>query len=332
MTVEEQLELIAAQPDLPGGTQRLVLITGPSGAGRSTAINVLEDLGFEAIDNLPLSLIPRLLDGPVRPEPLALGLDVRNRDFSAANVNEMIDWLTRDPRYGPELLFLDCDPDVLVRRYNETRRRHPLAPDSPPLGGVMAEIDLLQQIRARADVLIDTSELSPHDLKAELTQWFGSGSGKRLSVSLHSFSYKRGVPRGIDVMFDCRFLANPHWEASLRGMTGQEAAVQNYVRADQRFDEFFQRVRDLVLFLLPAHIEEGKSHLSIGFGCTGGKHRSVTMVELMAVALADAGWPVSIRHRELERRIAAPSSSTETTLGVVEGEVGMQATGRGGAR
>lgn len=317
--------------------QRLVLVTGPSGAGRSTAINVLEDLGFEAIDNLPLSLIPRLLDGPGRPTPLALGLDVRNRDFSASNVIELIDKLTRSPDYAPEVLFLDCHADVLVRRYNETRRRHPLAPDSSPLSGVTTEIDLLSPIRARADVLVDTSDLSPHDLKAELTRWFDVRPDRRLSVSLHSFSYKRGVPRGVDLMFDCRCLANPHWEAGLRQLSGRDAQVQDYVCSDPRFAEFFTRIRDLVLFLLPAHIDEGKTHLSVGFGCTGGQHRSVTLAERMAVALAEAGWPVSIRHRELERRMPIPSSADDArpddlpASGKAE-EGGLADNGFGGAR
>lgn len=291
--------------------QRLVLVTGPSGAGRSTAINVLEDLGYEAIDNLPLSLIPRLLDGPPRPMPLALGLDVRNRDFSAESVVEMIDRLTRRPEFAPEVLYLDCAADVLIRRFNETRRRHPLAPDRDPLTGVLTEIDILQPIRARADVLVDTSELSPHDLKAELARWFDMRPDSRLSVSLHSFSYKRGVPRGLDMMFDCRFLTNPHWHTRLRPLTGQDPEVQAHVRADPRFGEFFARTRDLVRFVLPAHTEEGKSHLSVGFGCTGGKHRSVTLVEMMAIALAKDGWPVSIRHRELERRINMLPASAE---------------------
>lgn len=301
---------IATEPG-HADAQRVVLVTGPSGAGRSTAIDVLEDLGFEAIDNLPLSLIPRLLDGPARPVPLALGLDVRNRDFSTANVIELIDRLTRHPDYAPEVLYLDCEPDVLVRRYNETRRRHPLTPDGSPLGGVTAEIDLLAPIKVRADVLVDTSELSPHDLKAELARWFETRPERRLSVSLHSFSYKRGVPRGLDLMFDCRFLANPHWEPELRAMNGTDGGVQDYVMQDSRYDEYFSRIRDLILFLLPAHIEEGKTHLAIGFGCTGGQHRSVTLVEKMAVALAEASWPVSIRHRELERRMTAQLSSGE---------------------
>ncbi|MTE01982.1 RNase adapter RapZ [Paracoccus sp. YIM 132242] len=320
---------VEAVPD--EGVQRLVLVTGPSGAGRSTAINVLEDLGYEAIDNLPLSLIPRLLDGPSRPVPLALGLDVRNRDFSASNVIELVDKLTRDPRYAPEVLFLDCAPEVLERRYNETRRRHPLAPDSAPAAGVIVELDLLSPIRTRADVLVDTSELSPHDLKAELTRWFDIRPNGRLSVSLHSFSYKRGVPRGIDMMFDCRFLTNPHWEPALRPLTGRDMAVQDYVGGDSRFAEFLDRVCGMILFLLPAYVEEGKSHLAVGFGCTGGQHRSVTLAEKVGLALAKAGWPVSIRHRELERRTPAPSTLGDAS-GIVQEAGRLRAVERGGTR
>lgn len=304
--------------DAPDRAQRLVLVTGPSGAGRSTAINVLEDLGFEAIDNLPLSLIPKLLDGTRRPIPLALGLDVRNRDFSASNVIELIDKLTRDPAYAPEVLYLDCAPDTLVRRYSETRRRHPLAPDDAPLTGVLAEVDLLAPIRVRADVLVDTTDLSPHDLKAELARWFDTTPDRRLTVSVQSFSYKRGVPRGLDLMFDCRFLANPHWQPELRALDGRDRAVQDFVAGDPRFDEFFARVRDLLLFTLPAHLEEGKAHLAIGFGCTGGQHRSVTLAEKMADALAESGWQVSKRHRELERRDSAPMP-TDQKVGWAKG-------------
>lgn len=303
--------MMQAEHDEPG--QRVVLVTGPSGAGRSTAIDVLEDLGYEAIDNLPLTLIPRLLDGPPRLMPLALGVDVRNRDFSASNLIELIDRLTRMPAYAPEVLYLDCSTELLVRRYNETRRRHPLAPESDPLQGITAERDLLAPIRARADVLIDTTELSPHDLRGELSNWFETRPGQRLAVSVQSFSYKRGVPRGVDIMFDCRFLANPHWEPALRARDGRDAAVQDYVAADPRFPEFFDRVRDLILFVLPAHLEEGKTHLAIGFGCTGGQHRSVTLAEKMADSLAEAGWQVSKRHRELERRPSAPAPADDAS-------------------
>lgn len=284
--------------------QRVVLVTGPSGAGRSTAIHALEDLGYEAIDNLPLSLVPRLLDGPPLARPIALGIDVRNRDFSATALIELIDGLTLLPEVAPEVLFLDCHPDELIRRYGETRRRHPLSGAGTPAQGVESEIDLLAPIRARAEALIDTTDLSPHDLKAEIGRWFGGGSAARLAVSLHSFSYKRGVPRGLDIMLDCRFLRNPHWEAALRPLDGRDPAVASFVAADKRFEAFFAKTVDLLTLLLPAQVDEGKSHVAIGFGCTGGQHRSVTVTEKMAKALAEAGWQVSKRHRELERRAA----------------------------
>ncbi len=164
--------------------QRIVLVTGASGAGRSTAIHALEDLGYEAIDNLPLHLVPRLFDGPPMERPIALGVDCRNRDFSASALIEGIDWFTRQPAYAPEVLYLDCRSEELLRRYGETRRRHPLSPDSPS-EGIAIELDLLAPIRARADVLIDTSDLSPHELKAEVARWFDTGRANRLSVSVN---------------------------------------------------------------------------------------------------------------------------------------------------
>ena len=281
---------------------RLVLVTGPSGAGRTTTIRVLEDLGYEGIDNIPLSLVPRLIDGPPLGRPIALGLDVRNRDFAASALIELIDRLTRDPRVSLEVLYLDCSPVELIRRFSETRRRHPLAPAETPDEGIEREIDLLAPVRARADHLIDTTDLTPHDLKAELARWFDTGRAQRLAVSVQSFSYKRGLPRGVDMIFDCRFLANPYWQPELRALDGRDPAVAAYVRADPRFDEFFRRVQELILFLLPANLDEGKAHLSIGFGCTGGQHRSVAVAELLGATLAQAGWPVAKRHRELERK------------------------------
>lgn len=293
----------AGPPDAPRG-QRVVLVTGPSGAGRSTAINALEDMGFEAIDNLPLSMLPRLLDGPPLGRPLALGLDVRNRDFSTNALIETIDRLGITPGCVPELLYLDSRAEVLERRYSETRRRHPMAPAESPEIGIARELDLLVPIRARADILIDTSDLTPHELRAEVERWFAPEAGRGLAVSVNSFSYKRGLPRGIDMVFDCRFLRNPYWEPTLRGLDGTDAAVQAHVGGDPRFAAFFGQVLALAELLLPAYSEEGKAHLSIGFGCTGGQHRSVTVAEMLARALAEAGWQVSIRHRELERRQA----------------------------
>lgn len=289
----------------PVPTPRLVLVTGPSGAGRSTAIRVLEDLGYEAIDNMPLSLLPRLVEGGGSTRPLALGIDVRNRDFSTNALIETIDGFGAQREAPVEVLYLDCRPEVLLRRYSETRRRHPLAPAQSPEIGVEREIDLLAPVRARADFLIDTSDLTPHDLRAEMERWFAISRGQSLAVSLHSFSYKRGAPRGLDIMFDTRFLRNPHWQPDLRPQDGTQAAVQAYVEADPRYAAFFDKVLDLCDMLLPAYVAEGKSHLSIGFGCTGGQHRSVTLTEKLANALAQRGWQVSTRHRELERRQAA---------------------------
>lgn len=287
----------------------LLFVTGPSGAGRSTAIHALEDIGYEVIDNLPLSLVPRLIDGPPLDRPIALGLDIRNRDFNVTGLIELIDTLTRDTRVALSVLYVDCAPAELIRRYSQTRRKHPLAVDETPEEGVAREIDLLAPIRVRADHLIDTTDMSPHDLRAEIARWFDRTGGQRLSVSLHSFSYKRGLPRGLDFVFDVRFLQNPHWVPDLRDLDGRDPAVAAYVSDDPRFAEFFERVIGLVKLVLPATVEEGKSYLSIGFGCTGGQHRSVALVEMLGNVLADAGWAVSKRHRELERRAASGQPS-----------------------
>jgi RNase adapter protein RapZ len=193
----------------------------------------------------------------------------------------------------------------LIRRYSETRRRHPLAPSETPDLGIAREIDLLVPIRARADHLIETTDMSPHDLKAEIAQWFDQGKIAALAVSVQSFSYKRGVPRGVDMIFDCRFLRNPHWDAALRTMDGRDDAVLAHIAEDPRFAPFYAKLLDLITLLLPAHRDEGKAHLTIGFGCTGGQHRSVAVAELLAKDLAKAGWPVSKRHRELERKAAS---------------------------
>jgi UPF0042 nucleotide-binding protein len=288
----------APAPPIPAAAMsRIVLVTGPSGAGRSTAINALEDLGFEAIDNLPLGLIPRLLDGPPLERPLALGIAAPTRGFTPGAVLDLLD----GPLAGlpHDLLYLECRADILLRRYSETRRRHPLAPAESPRDGIAREFDLLVPIRERADILIDTSEMSLHDLRAEIDRMFGTSGEDRLAVTVQSFSYKRGLPRGLDFVFDCRFLRNPYWDDALRHLDGRDDRVAAYIRKDARHDAFFERVVALVDLLLPAHVEEGKRHLAIGFGCTGGRHRSVCVTEALAHTLADAGWRVSIRHREL---------------------------------
>ncbi len=293
---------------------RLVLVTGPSGAGRSTAISVLEDLGYEAIDNLPLRLIPGLLRAEEAGDrPMALGIDVRNRDFSVNALIETIDTLSQ--KRGPALsvLYLDCQADVLIRRFSETRRRHPLAPAESPEIGVERELDLLTPIRARSDTLIDTSELNVHQLRAELEGWYTTGGHRDLAISVQSFSYKRGLPRGIDMVFDCRFLTNPYWKAELRSFDGRDASVRAHVQGDMRYPPFYDQIIGLLDLLVPAYMEEGKSHLSVAFGCTGGQHRSVVLAEAVAAALAQNGRQVSIRHRELERRVRDSAAAGDGT-------------------
>ncbi len=282
--------------------RRLVLVTGPSGAGRSTAIHVLEDLGFEAIDNLPMGLLSPLLEGPVPQSPMALGIDARNRDFSTIGFLELIAKLGRTESLDLTTLYLDCSDEVLLRRFSETRRRHPMASDASPETGILQEKELLQPIREIADTLIDSSALNVHQLRQEVERWFAPKDGRHLAVSIESFSYKRGLPRGLDMVFDCRFLANPYWEPDLRAADGRNPDVADYVREDANYAPFFERVVDLLKTLLPSFRAEGKAHLSVAFGCTGGQHRSVAIAEAVAKALADGGQQVSIRHREMERR------------------------------
>ena len=287
-------------------------MTGPSGAGRSTALNALEDLGFETIDNIPIRLIPRLLDPQISARSVALGIDVRNRDFSVDALTQIMAEIAALSGQAPELLYLDATLEMLLRRYSETRRRHPLAPDGTPQMGIEQELAVLGPLRATATWLIETTTLSPHDLRAELHAAFAAEDDQSLALSIQSFSFKRGLPRGADQVFDCRFLINPHWQEDLRPLTGQSQRIVDFISKDDHFDPFLDQVSELLLFQLPAMQEEGKAHALIAFGCTGGKHRSVVVTELVSARLADAGWRVSIRHKELERR-ARDAAGVEAT-------------------
>ncbi len=281
--------------------QEIVIVTGPAGAGRTTAIKAIEDFGVETIDNLPLNLFNRILFGPPTGETLAIGIDTRTRGFSSDALLDIIDNIGESQNYRPTLLYLDCSKETLLRRFSETRRRHPASPDGTPALGIKQEVDTLNPLRDRADILIDTSELSPHQLRAELARWFDKSEGRGLSVSVQSFSYKRGTPRGVDMMIDCRFLRNPHWESALRPLTGLTPQVGAYVAEDPLFKKFFDKLLEFVELLLPAYEAEGKAYFSIGMGCTGGQHRSVFVAEKLAKALSTKGWMVSTRHKEMER-------------------------------
>jgi len=290
----------------PDAAHKIVIITGPAGAGRGTAIGALEDIGFEAIDNLPLSLVPRLVSGPPLARPLTIGIDPRNREFGVARFLAALDEIAAATGEPPTLTYLDCDASTLLRRYSETRRRHPLSPTGSALVGIEREIGLLAPLRERADVLIDTAPLTPHDLRAEVARLFAAeGTGGGLAVTLQSFSFKRGTPRGADMVIDVRFLRNPHWDEALRPLDGRDPEVRSFVAADPAFQPFYDRLLDLVRFLLPKYSDEGKSYFGLGLGCTGGRHRSVLVVELLAKTLAEDGWQVSIRHRDLDREAHA---------------------------
>ena len=284
-------------------TRRIVLVTGPAGAGRSSTLNVLEDAGFEAIDNIPLRMLRALLEAPGQLRPMALGIDPRNRDFSTDMVAELLTQLRNLPDVSVELLYLDCATDVLLRRFSETRRRHPMAASDSPVEGIRREKELLAPVQAMADVLINTTELNVHELRSEVEHWFARDGQHSLNISVQSFSYKRGLPRSADMVFDCRFLRNPFWEPSLRHLNGTDVAVARYVSQDPLYAPFSKQVLDLSLLILPACKTEGKSHISLAFGCTGGQHRSVTLAEFLALRLAKEGWQVSIRHRELGQKL-----------------------------
>ena len=288
---------------------RLLVVTGMSGAGRSTALKVLEDMGYEAVDNLPLSLLPNLLNAPAAP-PLAIGVDVRTRDFGVNALLAALDSLVAEHDLDLKIVFLDCEDDRLVRRYTETRRRHPLAGDRPVLDGIHLERQRVWPLRDRADLVIDTTTLNPGDLKRLLQGHFALGAAPGITIFVTSFSYRHGLPRDADLVFDVRFLRNPHYVAALRPLTGRDAPVGAFIEADADFAPFFQRLCLLLAPLLPRYEREGKSYLTIAIGCTGGRHRSVYLAERLAAWLSEQGRPVGVNHRDLDQWAAMVSTGT----------------------
>lgn len=285
-----------------GEPRRVILVTGLAGAGRGTTIRALEDAGWEAVDNLPLSLAPRVAEpGAGAGRPLAIGCDTRTRGFSAEALIETVQRLRETPGLAPTLLFLDAADETLISRFAETRRRHPVAPSEDARIGVERERDMLRAARDRADLVIDTTHLNPHDLKARVQETLGAEAAHGLAVSIQSFAFKRGAPREAEMVMDVRFLRNPHWVEALRRLDGRDPEVDAYVAGDPLFDPFFTKLEDIVLMLLPAYAREGKAYFGIGLGCTGGRHRSVATAERLARRLREAGWRATLRHRELEQ-------------------------------
>ena len=278
----------------------ILIISGLSGAGKSTVLRALEDAGHEVVDNLPLSLFDALIAGATS-RPLALGIDSRTRAFDAAALGQRVAAL-RDSGRDARLITLECSDDVLIRRFSETRRRHPLALDRPAIDGIRAERELLSPLQRWADLVIDTTELSVTDLRMRIAERFGGGFSPGLTVTVLSFGFSAGLPRDADLVFDMRFLSNPHWDITLRPLTGEDERVSAHVAADPLYAPTLDKIDDLVTSLLPGYAREGKAYLTIAIGCTGGRHRSVAVARALAARLQAAGQNVALVHRDVAKQ------------------------------
>jgi len=295
--------------DSSANRQRVLLVTGLLGAGKTTALRVLEDLGWETIDNFPIRMLGQLIGKPGDvaeglKSPLAIGFDSRTRGFDPHAIIERVKRLTERQDLEVTTLFLDCSGQELERRYNETRRRHPLAADMPAASGIAAERELMEPLRRWADMVVVTTDMSANDLQQQIRERFAPLSGHGITITVSSFGFSRGMPPVADLVFDMRFLDNPHWVEQLRPLTGKDAPVADHIRRDPAFEVVFGQIRDLLLTLLPRYEAQGKAYVHIAFGCTGGRHRSVFTAEQMAAALREHGYSPTVLHRNLGSRAA----------------------------
>lgn len=294
--------------------KRILLVTGMSGAGKSVAMRCLEDLGWEGVENLPLSLLDRLLatpqalDAVESDRPLALGIDSRTRGFDADRIIHRIKQLRDEHQLVVETLFLDCSGSELQRRYSETRRRHPLAQDRPVSDGIAREREVMSALRHWAEYVIDTTETTSNELQQRLRARFSETGSEDLTITVMSFGFARGVPRSADLVFDVRFLRNPHWVDDLRPMSGLDQPVGAYIAEDPAYDAAMAQIESLLELLLPRYSHEGKSYLTIALGCTGGRHRSVHVAERLARRLRSDGFSPTVSHRDLR---STPSDAVE---------------------
>lgn len=289
--------------------QRILLVTGMLGAGKTTVLRELEDLGWEAIDNFPIRLLDRLIGPETVPRaevgaPLAIGFDSRTRGFDPARIIDKVKQLAARRDLLVSTLFLDCSSQELERRYNETRRRHPLASGVPAADGIGAERELLEPLRRWAEVVINTTAFSVNQLQQAVREQFDGIAGAEMAITVSSFGFARGMPPVADLVFDMRYLDNPHWQDNLRELTGLDAPVAAHVRTDPAFASSVAKIRDLLVELIPRYAAQGKRYVNIAFGCTGGRHRSVFVAEEIAKALREAGFSPTVRHRNLGSRAA----------------------------
>jgi len=309
--------------------KRILLVTGLSGAGKTTVLKTLEDLGWEVVDNLPLSLLSHLLATPLpagagRQRSLAIGLDSRTRGFDAERIVKQIKRLGKEHDAPVETLYLECQTPELLRRYSETRRRHPLAPDRPATDGIAEEREMTAPLKRWADHVIDTTDSDSNLLRQQVRDRFGGADGDVPTLTLMSFGFARGIPRNADLVFDMRFLRNPHWEKELRDLTGLDQAVCDHIAGDEGYERALRQIEELLVTLLPRYRAEGKAYVSVAFGCTGGRHRSVHVAERVAARLRAAGFSPTVDHRDLatpprdgiERSAGAGSAGTEAGDGL----------------
>jgi UPF0042 nucleotide-binding protein len=297
----------------------VALVTGLSGAGRSSVLRVLEDLGWETIDNPPLAVVETLLQAGERATPLAIGVDSRRGSFDAAAAAALVERVRTDPGLDLTVVFLTADEETLLRRYTETRRRHPMAQSGGVLEGVQRERALFAPLEAIADVVLDTSEMPLPELRAAVEARFARPEDSSLWIGIVSFSFARGLPREADLVFDVRFLRNPYYLPALKPLTGQDAAVADYVGSDPDFAAFYDRMTGLLFPLLPRYVREGKKYLTIAIGCTGGRHRSVMVANRLGGDLRERGWRVAVAHRDIragpETGAAAGGTAARATHG-----------------
>lgn len=276
-----------------------VIVTGMSGAGLTSALNSFEDLGYEVIDNIPLFLLKKLVEDPEPiPRPLCIGTNVRTRDFHENKFLEIYDLLKQRADIETSIVFLECDEEILQRRYTETRRKHPLAMDRPFMDGLAHERQLITPMREISDHIFDTTNLTVHELKQIISTAFENRVNHKMLVQIMSFSYKKGLPKEADLVFDVRFLKNPYYDEALRELNGTDKRIGEFIQKDEAFREFFDNIVSLLEPLIPRYCQEGKSYLSLAIGCTGGQHRSVYIAECLHEWLKNMRLHVVLLHRD----------------------------------
>ena len=311
-TPEDEQRPRAPSRPTGGSAMRLVLVTGVSGAGKSSALGALADAGYETVDNPPIRLLHQIMDdfaasGP-RAVRVAIGVDERTHGFTTERFADLVAEMRDRRDLDVTLLFLDCSNTTLLRRFTETRRRHPMAGETIEAAMAMERL-VIEPLREQSDSIIDTSDLSLTELRHEIRERFAGDDSEGMSITILSFGFKRGAPREADIMFDVRFLANPYWNPDLRPLTGLDGEVDAYVAASEGYDGVFASLSTLLGQVIPLYRKEGKSYLTVAIGCTGGRHRSVAVAERIGAMLRAAGHAPAVRHRDITR---ADSARTRT--------------------